>query len=132
MAKAIHWPLRFRQVVLTESDQTLHTAFRPSRLYYDGGYWTPGEIVDIRVNHLVTRKAKIMGELKLCAVQDLLPDDCARHKLGLQTVPEILAYLQETYPEANVTPETLLTVVTYQNLPLDPSIIETASSDPHM
>jgi hypothetical protein len=132
MAKAINWPLKFRQVVLSENETDLRTALRPNRLYFDGGYWVDGERIDIRVNHLVTRKARIVGDLQLCAVKDLSAEVLERHKPGVQTVDDVLAYLQETYPDAHVTPETLLTVVTYRNEPVDESIIESTSSDPHM
>jgi hypothetical protein len=132
MAKAINWPLRFRQTVLSEDDKSLHSAFRPNRLYYDGGYWVDGERVDIRVNHLVTRKAHIVGNLELCALKDLSEEALKRHKPGVQTIAEVLSYLQQAYPEAHVTPETLLTVVTYRNEPVDEAIIESTSNDPHM
>ena len=64
MAKAINWPTQFRDEVLGEDTDTLRCALRLGTLYYDNQYWVPDAVVDIRVNHLKIRKAKIAGDLK--------------------------------------------------------------------
>lgn len=123
MAKAINWPASFREDVLSEDGDALHTAFRLGRLYFENQFWVPEEVVDIRVNHRRVRKGVVRGELKLCPLGEVAAEDLARHKRPVQSVEALIRYLGETYQQT-VTVNTEVTVVTYQNLPVVPEEIE--------
>ncbi len=130
MAKAINWPLAFRDEVLAEDTEQTYCAFRLGRLYYDNSYWVPGEIVDIRVNHLKVRKAEVIGSLLCAPLRDLPPDVWARQKSSLQTLSAMMAFLSATYRQP-VDEQTEVTVVTYRNHPVIPEELET-QDDPHL
>lgn len=130
MTKAINWPLPFRQEVIEEPDNTLYCAFRLGRLYYDNHYWVDGEEVDIRVNHKIIRKAVVVGQLKCCPIRELTPEDYAAQKKSLQTMEAVIEFLAQTYQQP-VTPDTEVTVVYYQNKPVNPDLME-VEDDPHM
>ncbi len=123
MAKAINWPAEFRDEILAEDTESIFCAFRLGTLYYEGGYWTPGEEVDIRCNHLKIRRAVVEGDLQRCRVGDLSPDLLARQKGRLQSIPAVIAFLTETY-DRPVDENTELTVVCYRNLPVVPENVE--------
>lgn len=123
MAKAINWPASLREDVLSEDCDALHTAFRLGRLYFENQFWVPEEVVDIRVNHLRIRKGVVRGELKLCKIGEITPEDLGRHKRPAQTAEALAQYLAETYQQT-VTLNTDVTIVTYQNLPVVPEEIE--------
>lgn len=125
MAKAINWPLAFYNEVLAEDCEQLRSAFRLGTLYYDHHYWTAGEIVDIRVNHLKVRQGRIEGDLKRYRLKELGADDLQCQKTALQTQATVQAFLQETYQQT-VTEDSWITVVTYKNLPVIPEEIESA------
>ncbi|MGE0199882.1 MAG: hypothetical protein AB7P76_02805 [Candidatus Melainabacteria bacterium] len=134
MAKAINWPAQFREAVLNEPADSLHTAVRPGALYFDHGYWVDGEEVDIRVNHLKVRKAVIEGDLRKAAIAELTGDELQMLKPGLQTPEAVLDFLTATYPTHEGQPFTLatpVTVVRYRNRAIDPEHLEEAD-DPHM
>jgi hypothetical protein len=130
MAKAINWPLAFRDEVISEDCEAERCAFRLGRLYYEHRYWVPGEIVDIRVNHLKVRKAEITRELKLCRIRELGPEDLGCQKKSLQSIPAVVQYLVDTYNQP-VDPEAEITIVYYRNLPINPQEMEVAD-DPHL
>lgn len=130
MAKAINWPQKFRDDVIREETDELQCAFRLGSLYFDNHYWSDGEEILIRVNHKVIRKAKVVGDMKKCALKDLDARDLEMHKPGVKTVDEVIQYLAQTYKQ-EVDPETVITVVYYKNLPIDPEIME-VEDDPHM
>lgn len=123
MAKAINWPLSFRQAVLNEDETALRIAVRLGDLYYENRFWVDGEVVDIRVDSKKTRKAVVHGDPKRCTIQELTPEDYAALKPGLDTQDALIAYLQQTY-EQPVAPDTVVTVVAYKNLPVDEAEIE--------
>lgn len=123
MAKAINWPAEFRDTVLNEPIQQRYAAVRLGRLYYDNQFWVPEEVVDIRVNSLVVRRGVVKGELWCGPVAELSPTMLARLKPGIQTLDSLVDYLKKTYNQA-VGPTTEVTVVQYENLPLDPAIME--------
>jgi hypothetical protein len=123
MAKAIHWPLQFRDEVLAEDCETVFCAFRLGRLYFDNQFWVDGEIVDIRVNHLKVRKAVVVGELVLCKLSELTTEMLAAQKTPLQTLEASIQFLASNYNQS-VTEETLITVVFYKNLPVIQEEIE--------
>jgi len=123
MAKAINWPKAFRDEILAEDTEQIYCAFRLGTVYYDGGYWVDGEEVDIRCNHLKLRRAIIHGALKACPIETLTDDDLAHQKKALQSVPAVVSFLAQTYDQP-VTPETVITVVYYKNLPVNPELVE--------
>jgi hypothetical protein len=118
MAKAINWPQSLRQAVLDEDTHTLYSALRLGTLYYDNRFWVPDEVVDIRVNHLRVRQGVVVGDLACMSLETLSSATYAQLKPGMQSLPEVLLFLQTHYPEQPVTPQTLVTLVTYKNLPL--------------
>lgn len=130
MAKAINWPSQFRDEVINEPEEGVRTAFRLGRLYYDNRYWVDGEEIDIRVNHKVIRKAVIVGDLKCSPIKELHETDLAAQKQALRTRDAVIQFLSQTYNQP-VTPETEVTIVYYQNNPIDPEILE-IEDDPHM
>jgi hypothetical protein len=77
MAKAIHWPLAFREEVLREDSEQLRLAVRLGDLYFANRYWVPDEIVDIRVNHKKIRQAVIVGDLRQLPLKTLGAADYA-------------------------------------------------------
>lgn len=130
MAKAINWPAQFLEEVLAEDCSETYTAYRLGSLYYENRYWVPGEIVDIRVNHKKVRQAQVLKDVQQCAIKDLTEQDLKHYKKDLQSQDNIIAFLSQTYNQT-VTPETLITIVTYQNKPLPPEGTET-NDDPHL
>lgn len=130
MAKAINWPLQFREEVIAEDCEAERCALRLGSLYYENRYWTPDEMVDIRVNHKKIRKGQVVGDLKQCAIQELSKTEFERLKRSLQTHEAIIQYLSDTYGQP-VDGQTRVTVVTYKNQPVIPEELE-AQDDPHM
>jgi len=130
MAKAINWPLTFRDEVIQEDPESLHLALRLGDLYYQNRYWVEDEVVDIRVNHKVIRKGVIVGDLKQKSLQELSSEDFALLKSSLKNLEAVQNFLGQTY-QAAVTPDTRVTLVAYRNLPVNPDEIE-AEDDPHM
>src|ERR1044072_289824 len=104
MAKAINWPLQFRDEVIAEDCESERCAFRLGNLYYENRYWVPDEVVDIRVNHKKIRRAVVIGDLRQCALKDLSPEDLRRQKQALQTHEAVARFLSETYSQP-VTPD---------------------------
>ncbi len=130
MAKAINWPQQFRDEVIAEDTEQLRCAFRLGKLYYENQYWVPDEVVDIRVNHRCLRKGKVVGELRQCAIRELSPSDLFMQKQSLQTHAAIIQFLSETYSQP-VDENSLVTIVTYQNLPLVPEEMD-VQDDGHL
>lgn len=130
MPKAINWPQQFRDEVIAEDTEQPHCAFRLGSLYYDNRYWVPDEVVDIRVNHRRIRKAKVLGDLRQCAIRDLSDQDLRAQKRTLQTRSAIIQFLSETYSQP-VDENTLVTIVTYQNFPVIPDEMD-VQDDSHM
>jgi|AACY02.10.fsa_nt_gi hypothetical protein len=128
MAKAINWPGQFRDEILGENTEDLFCALRLGTVYYDGRFWTDGEEVDIRCDQLRLRRAIVTGDLKACAIQELAPDDLSKLKSGLDSHDAVIQYLHQTYNQP-VDPTTVVTVVTYRNLPIIDEAIE-SQDDP--
>lgn len=122
MPKAINWPAQFKQQLLDDSEGERRMALRPKAIYFEHRYWTDGDIVDLRANGEVLRSARIVGEMKCCPINALLLDDLAAFLPGVMTMDALCDYLQVTYPECHaaepISPETLVSVVYYENLPL--------------
>jgi hypothetical protein len=130
MAKAINWPLQFRDEVIAEDCETARCAFRLGDLYYENRYWVPDEVVDIRVDHKKIRKAVVVGDLRRCAIRDLSPEDLRCQKRMLQTKEAVIRFLAETYNQP-VDENTPVTIVSYKNQPVIAEEME-AQDDPHM
>lgn len=130
MAKAINWPLAFRDEVIGEDSETLHCAFRLGSLYYENRYWVPDEVVDIRVNHKKIRKAVVVGDLKQCPIAALTDEQLRLQKTTLRTKDALIRFLSETYNQP-VDEKTLVTIVTYRNQPIVTDEME-QQDDPHM
>lgn len=130
MAKAINWPLAFREEVLAEDSQSERLALRLGNLYYHNHYWVPQEEVDIRVNHKKVRKAVITQELRQCPLEALQADDFQKLKASLQNLEALIQFLAQTY-NRSVSASSLVTVVTYRNSPVIPEEVE-MDDDPHM
>lgn len=123
MAKAINWPSDFREEILAEDIVQERIALRLGDLYYNNRYWTPDEVVDIRVNQLKVRKGVIVGDLRQCAIRDLSAADLRGQKQSLREREAIAQFLAKSYGQP-VDLDTLVTVVTYRNLPVIPEEIE--------
>lgn len=130
MAKAIHWPLQFRDEILADSVEKRCSAIRLGTLYYDNQYWVSDEVVDIRVNHKKIRKGVVVGELKCCMVGELTAADLAAYRQGFTNPQAVAEYLAANYNQP-VDEATIVTVVYYKNLPVIPEDIEQAD-DPHL
>lgn len=130
MAKAINWPLAFRDEVIAEDCEDLRCAFRLGDLYYENRYWVPDEVVDIRVNHKKIRKAVVVGDLRQCPIQELPEQDLQRQKSTLRSREALIRFLSETYNQP-VDESTPVTIVTYRNHPIVPDEME-QQDDPHL
>lgn len=130
MAKAINWPLAFRDEVIAEDCEELRCAFRLGELYYENRYWVSDEVVDIRVNHKKIRKAQVVGDLRRQAIRDLDEAELNRQKTTLRSREALIRFLAETYNQP-VDENTLVTIVTYKNQPVIPEEME-QQDDPHM
>jgi hypothetical protein len=96
MAKAINWPLPFRDEVLAE---------------------------DCEQEHKKVRMGRVVGDLRQCAIHALSAEDFSRLKKPLQTPQAVIDFLTTTYNQP-VDENTLVTIVTYQNHPVIPEDIE--------
>ena len=130
MAKAINWPIQFRDEVIAEDCEHETIALRLGTLYYENQYWVPGEIVDIRVNHKKIRKAVVVGNLRRTTIQDLTLEDFNKLKEILKNQEAIMQFLSQTYNQP-VDANTLVTIVTYLNHPVIPEEME-EQDDPHL
>lgn len=128
MAKAINWPERFLQEVLNEENNIPKIALRLGSLYFDTNYYLEGEIVDIRVNHKIIRRGKIIEPLKLSKISDLSQSEIMLYKNDLSNCESISTFLADNYSQ-DVKSDTIVTVIKYINLPLEDS---EDVDDPHM
>lgn len=123
MAKAINWPIQFRDEVLAEDCEQQRIALRLGQLYYENRYWVPDEIVDIRVDHKKIRQGRVLTELRQCPISEMSEEDFRRLKRSLQSPQAVVEFLATTYNQS-VDFNTPVTMVTYQNLPVIPEEIE--------
>ncbi|MDD3013959.1 MAG: hypothetical protein PHC34_09685 [Candidatus Gastranaerophilales bacterium] len=127
MAKAINWPQEFYEEIINEDSDNLKIALRIGDLYFNNGYFVDGEIVDIRVDHKIIRKALIIDDLKLYKIKDLPDNIVSLNKDRLKSKSEIISFLTNNYNQP-VDEETSVTVITYKNLPFEKRDIV---DDPH-
>jgi len=128
MAKAINWPEEFYDEVMSEDSQTPKIALRIGSLYYDNGYFVPGEVVDIRVNHKAERRARIADEMFLSKIKDLREETLSMYKNRLKTAQSAAEFLKSNYMQ-DIDDESHVTVITYINLPFEN---EAGVDDPHL
>lgn len=129
MSKAINWPAQYLSEVINEDTTSVKIALRLGDIYHKHCYYVPDEVVDIRVNHNIIRQGIVVGEMKLCKINELTPEDLEKEKSGLKSIDEIVSYLAKTYNQ-EVTPETEVTAVYYKNKPAEN--IADRVDDPHM
>jgi len=127
MAKTINWPQEFYEEIISEDSHNPKIALRIGDIYYNNGYYVNNEIVDIRVNHKIVRKAVIIDDLKLYKIKDLPENTILLNKNRLKNKAEIISFLAKNYNQS-VDEETLVTVITYRNLLYEKREIE---DDPH-
>lgn len=118
MAKAINWPIDFYDEILNEDSTSPRIALRIGTIYFDNDYYVPNEIVDIRINHKIERKAIITDNLKLFKIKDLNEEIIKKYKKNLQDKSKIIEFLSSNYNQ-EITEETPVTVIIYQNLPIE-------------
>jgi len=128
MAKAINWPEQFLDEVLNENSTDLKIALRIGSLYFDNNYYSNNEIVDIRVDHKVIRKARIIEEMKLIKIKEIDEAIISKYKNSLQNKDNIVSFLKSNY-NVPVDENTFVTVVTYKNLPVEKT---DSVDDPHL
>lgn len=128
MAKAINWPQEFYEEIINEDSEYPKIALRIGDLYFNNGYFANGEVVDIRIDHKITRKAIIIDDLKIYKIKDLPQDIISTYKTRLKNKAEIISFLSTNYNQ-QIDEETSVTVITYKNLPLEKR--ETVD-DPHI
>ncbi len=128
MAKAVNWSEEFYDEVMSEDSVSPKIALRTGTLYYDHGYYVPGEIVDIRVNHKAVRKARIDAEMYLSKIKDLDEQTLSMYKKRLQTAQNAAEFLKNNYQQ-DINEESVVTVITYVNLPFEN---EGGIDDPHL
>lgn len=127
MAKAINWPKEFYDEIVSEDMESARIAIRPSSIYYDNGYYTPNEVVDIRVDHKVVRKAVILGNLKLIKIKDISDETLAKYKKSMLNKQDLINFLLKNYNQ-HINEDNEVTLITYRNLEM--ALPE--DDDPHM
>ncbi|MDD3014779.1 MAG: hypothetical protein PHC34_13845 [Candidatus Gastranaerophilales bacterium] len=127
MAKAINWPQELYEEIINEDSDNPRIALRIGDLYFNNGYFVDNEIVDIRVDHKIIRKAVIIDDLKLFKIKELPENLILFNKNQLRSKFEIISFLSRNYNQP-VDEETLVTVVTYRNLPIEKKDV---LDDPH-
>ncbi len=128
MAKAINWPQEFYDEVVSEDMDSLRIALRPGSIYFDNGYFTDNEVIDIRINHKIARKGLIFGDMQLLKIKELLDEDLAKYKKSLQDKASVISFLSKNYNQ-QINEESSVTLITYKNLEAVPP---DEDDDPHM
>ncbi|OGI19677.1 MAG: hypothetical protein A2287_03805 [Candidatus Melainabacteria bacterium RIFOXYA12_FULL_32_12] len=128
MAKAINWPEEFYDEVINEDLDRPKIALRLGTLYYDNGYYVNGEAVDIRVNHKIVRRAKIIDEMRIAKIKELSDDILSMYKSTLREKSKVISFLASSYNKT-VDEEAVVTIVIYQNIPLESN---EEIDDPHV
>ncbi len=127
MPKTIQWNEEFEQEILNEKTGSIQIAIRPGRLYFDTQYFKKGDIVDIRVQNKVIRKAMIQNEPKLIQINELTHSEYNVLKSSINTKEKLKYFLEKNYKtELDDTSE--ITVITYNNMNL---VYLKENVDPH-
>ncbi len=128
MAKSINWSKEFLEEISTEDSQNERIALRIGNLYYDNNYFLKNDIVYIRVDQKIVRKAVITKPMQLCSISEIPDETLNKLKTKLRDKKIITEFLSENYNQ-EVTLNTPVTIVFYQNLKLEKTPL---SDDPHM
>lgn len=127
MAKAINWPKEFYDEVISEDMESVRIAIRPGSLYFDNCYYTPDEVVDIRVDHKIVRQGIIVGDLELVKIKDISDENLAKYKKSMSNKKDLIDFLSKNYNQ-QINDEDEVTLITYKNL----EIAAPEDDDPHM
>ncbi|EKE02861.1 MAG: hypothetical protein ACD_20C00322G0004 [uncultured bacterium] len=128
MAKAINWPQEFYDEVINEDMDTPRVTLRLGTLYYDNGYYVNDETVDIRVNHKIVRKGRIIDEMSIAKIGELSDDTLSKYKSTLRDKSKVIDFLASNYKQP-VDEQTVVTIVTYKNIPFEN---DEGIDDPHV
>lgn len=128
MGKAINWPKEFYYEVIGEDTESAKIALRLGSLYYDNSYYCKGDVVDIRVDNAIVRKALITDDMKLMKIKELPNEILNMNKAVLRETTNVINFLSNRY-EQPVNEDSIVTVITYKNLPKEKS---DEVDDPHM
>jgi len=129
MAKAINWPKEFYEEVMSEDTDSQKIAIRPGSIYYENGYYTDKEIIDVRVNHKIVRKGFIDGDMRLLKIKDISDEDLNKYKSALRDKTNLINFLSDNY-KLELNEESEVTLISYKNL--DIAIPDDDDDDPHM
>lgn len=127
MAKTINWPQQFHDEVINEVEDSIKLAIRPGRLYYDTHYYKKGDIVDIRIENTVVRRAMVHDDLKIITVKDIQQVELNLFKKSLQSKEAIINFLSERY-DLCADENTEVTLIAYRNMDL---VDTSENEDPH-
>ena len=127
MAKAINWPKEFYEEVISEDMESVRIAIRPGSLYFDNCYYTPDEVVDIRVDHKIVRQGIIVGDLELVKIKDISDENLAKYKKSMSNKKDLIDFLSKNYNQ-QINDDDEVTLITYKNL----EIAAPDDDDPHM
>ena len=127
MAKAINWPKEFYDEVMSEDMESVRIAIRPGSLYFDNSYYTPDEVVDIRVDHKIVRQGIIAGDLELVKIKDISDENLAKYKKSMSNKKNLIDFLSKNYNQ-QINDDDEVTLITYKNL----EIAAPDDDDPHM
>ena len=128
MAKAINWPQELYDEVINEDMDTPRVALRLGTLYYDNGYYVNDETVDIRVNHKIVHKGRIIDEMSIAKIGELSDDTLSKYKSTLRDKSKVINFLASNYKQP-VDEQTVVTIVTYKNIPFEN---DEEMDDPHV
>lgn len=128
MPKAINWPIQFLDNVQNGQEQQSKIALRIGSLYYDNEYYCENEIIDIRVDHKIIRPGLINGKMELKAIKDLTQEDIQLYMEPLDSHEKIADFLGKNYNK-DVSLETIVTIIPYENLAIDQTDVV---DDPHL
>lgn len=128
MSKALNWPARFYDEVLSENTDDRRIALRIGSVYYDNSYYPQGEIIDIRVDHKVVRKGQIIDDMRLLKIKELTDEQISQYKSSLNSKSQIIKFLSDNYGR-HVDENTAVTVISYKNIATNQN---DSIEDPHM
>jgi len=128
MAKAINWSQEFYEEIINEDSDSLKLALRLGSLYFDNAYYADGDVVDVRVNHKIVRKARIMGDIRLSKIKDLTTENLSMCKNLLRKHADIINFLATNYNQV-VGEDAVVTVIAYKNLAKEEAEV---FDDPHL
>lgn len=128
MSKAINWSQEFHEEILSEDSSSLKLALRLGSLYFDNAYYADGDIIDVRVDHKIVRKARIVGDSRLSKIKDLTAKDLSMCKKLLRNHASVAHFLANNY-NCVVGENDIITVIRYKNLNKEEAEI---FDDPHL